>query len=325
MYACPSGYTLSGSNCNGSTSAAATATPSCNGHGTLTNSTISSTGTYCLLLNYSYKVYSDPEQNCAALASSFGLVMDPNSSSNGIPTYRCILTPKITYSCPSGATLSGSTCTRPVTQAATVSGYTCSSGTLSGSSCVTSTTSAASASYSCPSGQSLSGTTCTATSTTTVAGTPIYSCPSGYTLSGASCTTQGTATTAATASFICASGTLLGANCLNAVTRTRYEPYGNTAAGSVPRELGFTGHVNDAETGLVQMQQRYYDPLAGRFLSLDPVTTDANTGGMFNRYVYGNNNPYRFTDPDGRLSTGEWFDQWAQDAANRGDRASTFG
>ena len=73
------------------------------------------------------------------------------------------------------------------------------------------------------------------------------------------------------------------------------------------------------------MQQRYYDPLAARFMSLDPVTTDANTGGMFNRYVYGNNNPYRFTDPDGRLSTGEWFDQWAQDAANRGDRASTFG
>ena len=50
------------------------------------------------------------------------------------------------------------------------------------------------------------------------------------------------------------------------------------------------------------MQQRYYDPLAARFMSVDPVTTDANTGGMFNRYVYGNNNPYRFTDPDGRVS-----------------------
>lgn len=26
------------------------------------------------------------------------------------------------------------------------------------------------------------------------------------------------------------------------------------------------------------MQQRYYDPIAGRFLSVDPVVTDANTG-----------------------------------------------
>jgi hypothetical protein len=48
------------------------------------------------------------------------------------------------------------------------------------------------------------------------------------------------------------------------------------------------------------MQQRYYDPVAARFLSNDPVVTDANTGGAFNRFNYANNNPYRFTDPDGR-------------------------
>jgi uncharacterized protein RhaS with RHS repeats len=50
------------------------------------------------------------------------------------------------------------------------------------------------------------------------------------------------------------------------------------------------------------MQQRYYDPIAGRFLSTDPVTTDEKTGDLFNRYVYGRNNPYRYTDPDGRLA-----------------------
>jgi uncharacterized protein RhaS with RHS repeats len=48
------------------------------------------------------------------------------------------------------------------------------------------------------------------------------------------------------------------------------------------------------------MQQRYYDPIAGRFLSVDPVTTDAATGGHFNRYAYADNNPYKYTDPDGR-------------------------
>ena len=83
-------------------------------------------------------------------------------------------------------------------------------------------------------------------------------------------------------------------------TRTRYEPYGATAAGDNPQGIGFTGHVNDADTGLVYMQQRYYDPLAGRFLSVDPVVTDQKTGDHFNRYEYAESNPYKFKDPDGR-------------------------
>jgi hypothetical protein len=37
-----------------------------------------------------------------------------------------------------------------------------------------------------------------------------------------------------------------------------------------------------------------------RFLSVDPVKTDEKNGTNFNRYWYANNNPYRFTDPDGR-------------------------
>jgi RHS repeat-associated protein len=84
------------------------------------------------------------------------------------------------------------------------------------------------------------------------------------------------------------------------LSRTRYEPYGNTAAGTNPTGIGFTGHVNDADTGLVYMQQRYYEPIAGRFLSVDPVVTDGKDGSFFNRYVYANGNPYRFKDPDGR-------------------------
>ncbi len=42
------------------------------------------------------------------------------------------------------------------------------------------------------------------------------------------------------------------------------------------------------------MQQRYYDPQVGRFLSVDPAASE------FNRYDYAADNPYRFTDPDGR-------------------------
>ena len=53
------------------------------------------------------------------------------------------------------------------------------------------------------------------------------------------------------------------------LSRTLYEPFGATSSGTLPpgNALGFTGHLNDAQTGLVYMQQRYYDPVAGRFLS----------------------------------------------------------
>ena len=88
------------------------------------------------------------------------------------------------------------------------------------------------------------------------------------------------------------------------LNRTRFEAYGYPAAGTKPSpatsQIGFTGHVQDAESELVYMQQRYYDPIAGRFLSGDPVVTDANTGGMFGRYHYADNSPYAKVDPDGR-------------------------
>jgi RHS repeat-associated protein len=82
--------------------------------------------------------------------------------------------------------------------------------------------------------------------------------------------------------------------------RNEYEPFGKVTNHPVIDGPGYTGHVEDAATGLTYMQQRYYDPAIGRFLSVDPVTADGATGGNFNRYWYANNNPYRFTDPDGR-------------------------
>jgi hypothetical protein len=51
------------------------------------------------------------------------------------------------------------------------------------------------------------------------------------------------------------------------------------------------------------MQARYYDPVIGRFYSNDPVGyTSANPVMSFNRYMYVNNNPYKYTNPDG-----EWL------------------
>ena len=86
------------------------------------------------------------------------------------------------------------------------------------------------------------------------------------------------------------------------IERSVYEPYGSLINRPLTDGPGFTGHVQDAATGLTYMQQRYYDPMIGRFLSVDPVMANSGTGGNFNRYWYANNNPYRFTDPDGRYA-----------------------
>jgi RHS repeat-associated protein len=83
------------------------------------------------------------------------------------------------------------------------------------------------------------------------------------------------------------------------IERTNYEPYGSAINKTVDG-IGYTGHVMDGATGLAYMQQRYYDPALGRFLSVDPVAANSNVGVNFNRYWYANNNPYRFIDPDGR-------------------------
>jgi len=91
----------------------------------------------------------------------------------------------------------------------------------------------------------------------------------------------------------------------NVLERTYYAPYGEALNRTVDGP-GYTGHVMDAATGLVYAQQRYYDPLVGKFLSVDPVAADPGNGSNFNRYWYANDNPYRFTDPTGRQAVDDF-------------------
>lgn len=81
-----------------------------------------------------------------------------------------------------------------------------------------------------------------------------------------------------------------------------YQPYGEKYyAVDHPNTVGYTGHQHDESTGLTYMQARYYDPVVGRFMGVDPVGFMESNPMMFNRYAYGNNNPYRFVDPDGNV------------------------
>ncbi|MBZ4187236.1 RHS repeat-associated core domain-containing protein [Thermomonas sp. RSS23] len=92
-------------------------------------------------------------------------------------------------------------------------------------------------------------------------------------------------------------------NAAGAIIETsEYEPYGRLLNRQNDDRAGYTGHVMDAVSGLTYMQQRYYDPGIGAFLSVDPVTAYSNPVGAFNRYRYASGNPYRFTDPDGRCA-----------------------
>nr|WP_239535861.1 RHS repeat-associated core domain-containing protein [Dyella kyungheensis] len=86
----------------------------------------------------------------------------------------------------------------------------------------------------------------------------------------------------------------------NVTAQFEYRAYGASALGGSPNGPGYTGHVSDADTGLVYMQARYYDPIAGRFLSMDPVGSQPGNLFDFNRFAYANDNPIANIDPDGR-------------------------
>lgn len=81
-----------------------------------------------------------------------------------------------------------------------------------------------------------------------------------------------------------------------------YQPYGarlvNSSA-SLDNHLWFGGKPYDSITGLSYMGARYYDPVLGRFVGVDPNPFTESNLHSFSRYAYGNNNPYRFVDPDG--------------------------
>ena len=119
------------------------------------------------------------------------------------------------YSCPSGGTLSGTTCTTTGSYVATgTTVYSCpSGGSLSGTTCYTNSAATPNTTYSCPSGGILAGSYCYTNSAATANTT--YSCSSG-TLSGSTCINGGSqaSTLLSAAYYTCASGTVSGADCL---------------------------------------------------------------------------------------------------------------
>jgi len=82
------------------------------------------------------------------------------------------------------------------------------------------------------------------------------------------------------------------------------DPAGQVAQANGNR-LWFHGKAQDESTGLSYFGARYYDPAIGRFMGVDSFGFQENNIHSFNRYAYGNNNPYRYIDVDGRFTIPE--------------------
>src|SRR5262249_19750268 len=77
------------------------------------------------------------------------------------------------------------------------------------------------------------------------------------------------------------------------VERLKYDPFGApinpTSLGASQKEIsrigiGFTGHRQERELGLIDMRARWFDPALGRFLSPDPIGPSHYSGQALNRY-----------------------------------------
>jgi RHS repeat-associated protein len=94
---------------------------------------------------------------------------------------------------------------------------------------------------------------------------------------------------------------LTGASGGAAATYT-YDAYGNASVtGSVTSPFQFAGQYTDAESGLVYMRARYYDPCSGQFISRDPAAAFTREA-----YAYVADNPLNGIDPSGLVCWQFW-------------------
>ncbi len=80
-----------------------------------------------------------------------------------------------------------------------------------------------------------------------------------------------------------------------------YDAWGNLAGstGSATTPFMYAGQYLDSTTGLYYMQARWYDPVTGQFLSVDPDVSQT-----LSSFAYGTDDPVNESDPSGLSSSG---------------------
>lgn len=79
-----------------------------------------------------------------------------------------------------------------------------------------------------------------------------------------------------------------------------YTPYGQleSISETFANAVRFKGRYHDTELNLYENRARYYDPVAGRFLSEDPI----GLAGGVNSYAFALNDPINYSDPTGQCA-----------------------
>ncbi|MGW5852524.1 RHS repeat domain-containing protein [Streptomyces sp. NPDC055254] len=135
------------------------------------------------------------------------------------------------------------------------------------------------------------------TATNTVTGTRYYATPGGTTI---------VRTSDGNWSYVAADHHNTGTTAIDAATlqvqRRVTKPFGEdrgTKPATWPGERGFVGGTHDEATGLTHLGAREYDPVLGRFLSVDPLMV-VDDPRQHNAYQYANNSPLTESDPTGK-------------------------
>ncbi len=81
-----------------------------------------------------------------------------------------------------------------------------------------------------------------------------------------------------------------------------YDAWGNTVntTGSTPNVYLYRGEQFDQDLGLYYLRARYFNPLAGRFLTRDPDAGRIEAPATLHKYLYAGGNPISAKDPSGR-------------------------
>jgi RHS repeat-associated protein len=100
-------------------------------------------------------------------------------------------------------------------------------------------------------------------------------------------------------------------NASGAVTDTySYDAFGTrlTCTGSTLNDFQYSGEQSDGLLGLYYLRARYYNPITGRFMTIDPELGNVSDPDSLHRYLYSRNDPVNRIDPTGRQDLEEYLD-----------------
>ena len=83
-----------------------------------------------------------------------------------------------------------------------------------------------------------------------------------------------------------------------------YDAYGTflDSNGTSANPYRYRGEQYDPELEAYYLRARYYQPEIGRFTAADSFEGSRNNPATQHRYLYGNNNPVSYIDPNGEMS-----------------------